>query len=90
MWIDYNEKYEVSSDGHIRNKKSGRILHEFINKNGYLITQFDGKTRTVHRVVASVYLDNPNKCEDINHKTKLEMTSGEISASGLRNCLTVN
>ena len=68
MWIDYNEKYEVSSDGHIRNKKSGRILHEFINKNGYLITQFDGKTRTVHRVVASVYLDNPNKCEDINHK----------------------
>ena len=28
MWIDYNEKYEVSSDGHIRNKKSGRILVE--------------------------------------------------------------
>ena len=55
MWVKYSDQYEVSSDGHIRNSKTKRILREFLGSDGYLRTQFDGKTRLVHRVVASVF-----------------------------------
>lgn len=59
MWKQCSEKYEASTDGHVRNMKTKRVLHEFIGKDGYLRTQFDGKTRLVHRVIAQTFLDNP-------------------------------
>ena len=33
--VDYDEKYEVSSLGNVRNKKTGRILKPVV-KGGYL------------------------------------------------------
>ena len=68
MWIDFSEKYEVSDEGHVRNKKTGRVLKEFIGKDGYLRTQFEGKTRTVHRVVASAFIARPDGKLFVNHK----------------------
>ena len=47
MWKQCSEKYEASTDGHIRNIKTKRVLREFIGKDGYLRTQFDGKSRLV-------------------------------------------
>ena len=44
MWVSISEKYEASTDGHIRNKKTKRVLKEFVGKDGYVRTQFDGKT----------------------------------------------
>ena len=55
MWINISEKYQASDDGHIRNIKTGRILGEFRGKDGYLRTQFDGKTRMIHRVIANAF-----------------------------------
>lgn len=66
-WMRYSDKYEVSSDGHIRNSKTKRILHEFVGKDGYMRTQFDGKTRLIHRVVASIFIDNPDNLPEVNH-----------------------
>lgn len=68
MWVDIDDKYEVSEDGHIRNRKSKRILKEFVGTDGYLRTQFNGKTQSVHRVVASAYLPNIEGYEQVNHK----------------------
>lgn len=67
MWIDISENYEASSDGHIRNKKTQRILREFVGRDGYLRTQFDGKTRTVHRVIASAFIPVVPGKDYVNH-----------------------
>ena len=71
-WKDteFSQKHQVSSTGLIRNKKSGRILNPWKNKNGYLVVRFSkgGKNYMVHRVVASAFLENPNKLPIINHK----------------------
>ena len=56
MWFSISEKYEASTDGHIRNKKTKRVLKEFVGKDGYVRTQFDGKTRLVHRVIAFAFI----------------------------------
>lgn len=68
MWADISDKYQASSDGHIRNKKTGRVLSEFIGKDGYLRTQFDGKTRTVHRVIATAFIPVVDGKNFVNHK----------------------
>ena len=68
MWKKYSEKYEVSTDGHIRNAKTKRVLHEFPGKDQYLRTQFDGKSRSVHRTIAEAFIPNPNSLPEVNHK----------------------
>lgn len=67
MWAKYSDNYEISSDGHVRNTKTKRILHEFVGTDGYLRSQFDGKTRLIHRAVAQTYLKNPNGLPEVNH-----------------------
>ena len=68
MWISISDKYEASLDGHIRNKNTKRILREFVGKDGYLRTQFDGKSRTVHRVIALAFIPQIESKDFINHK----------------------
>ena len=68
MWISISDKYEASLDGHIRNKNTKRILREFVGKDGYLRTQFDGKSRTVHRVIALAFIPKIEGKDFINHK----------------------
>ena len=68
MWEKYSEKYEVSTDGHIRNIKTKKVLNEFQGKDQYLRTQFDGKTRLIHRAVAKTFIPNPNNLPEVNHK----------------------
>lgn len=67
MWKRCSENYEVSTDGHIRNVQTKRVLREFVGKDGYLRTQFDGKTRLVHRVVAQTFIGNPKRLAEVNH-----------------------
>ena len=83
MWIDISNKYQASADGHIRNKETGHILKEFVGKDGYLRTQFDGKTRTVHRVIASAFLPAEEGKVFVNH---IDGDKTNNSASNLEWC----
>jgi hypothetical protein len=71
-WKSYNENYEVSTFGNVRNKKTFRILKPWLSGSGYYKCQI-GKNRLrkrVNRMVAETFLPNENNlpvCDHINH-----------------------
>lgn len=80
VWKDvvgYEGYYMVSNLGRIksmrfRHIKRERIRKTFIRKDGYecvgLSKNAICKTYSVHRIVATAFLDNPNNFEMVNHK----------------------
>lgn len=69
--------YEVSSEGNVRNLKTGRILKPFYNTQGYarvnLTCAYNDKTKQtwklVHRLVAQAFIPNNDQSKTIiNHK----------------------
>jgi hypothetical protein len=70
---DYSELYEVSNkEGRIRSVKTGKILKPGKDKYGYSHVALckDGKTSRfqVHRLVATMFIPNPNNKPVVNHK----------------------
>ena len=65
------QSYYVSSKGEVFNVNTGKKLKESFNK-GYIkyILYGDGKRNTwpAHRLVASIYLPNPQNKPCVNHK----------------------
>lgn len=68
MWQKILENYEISDSGEIRNANSGRVIRQFVGKDGYLRTQIAGKTRLVHRLVALTYVPRDVGKPFVNHK----------------------
>lgn len=69
-------KYEVSTEGRVRNAETHRIYMQWLGKDGYLRMELwlDGKRKgmLVHRMVALCYIDNPLKLPEVNHKNKIK------------------
>ena len=62
------ENYEVSNFGNVRNKRTGRVLHQTLNKEGgYYRVNIGGTHQYVHRLVALAFFDEDIKGKDINH-----------------------
>lgn len=63
--------YEVSSDGQVRNTKTGRILKQNLNDKGYpvLTLRRDGQQipQRIHRLVADTFYDGDHNGYDVNH-----------------------
>jgi len=74
-WKEYiKDNYEVSDTGLVRSTKKNResvILKSRIDRYGYEIVTLwvGGKalTRKVHRLVAEVFISNPDKLATVNH-----------------------
>ena len=70
-------KYEISESGIVISLQGKygikrRVLKQRVDKQGYLLVHLSegGKNswKSVHRLVASAFIPNPNKLPQVNHK----------------------
>jgi hypothetical protein len=70
--IDGYDNYSVSTFGRVKNIDTGIMMKNRIGANGYykvnLCKNGKKKTITVHRLVASAFIANPNKKPYVDHK----------------------
>lgn len=60
--------YTVTKDGDIINNHNGRKVKPQPNGKGYLRFSLGGKLVFVHRLVAELYVPNPENKPQVNHK----------------------
>lgn len=64
--------YEMSTEGKVRNAKTGRILKTTINKRGYeeVSLRKDNRqhTQRVHNLIADTFIDGDHTGLDVRHK----------------------
>ncbi len=69
---NYEGSYEVSNKGRIRSLNKGIILKPYVQNNGYYVIRLHKNGvcvgKTVHRIVASTFIDNPLSLPEVNHK----------------------
>lgn len=76
-WFDmipYPNDFIISKCGQIRNKKTLKLKHKRLDRNGYEICTIFGKTKIVHRLLAFTFITNPRPdiYNEINHKNGIK------------------
>lgn len=67
----FKTNYSVSDDGQVRNDKTQKLLKGSLNKGYRMVSIYINKQPKpigVHRLVALMFLDNPNNLPFVNHK----------------------
>ena len=74
IWKDidgYEGQYQISNTGKVKNNKTGRILSERIDKDGYrevgLPRHSKSMLKKVHRLVATAFIPNPDNKPQVDH-----------------------
>ena len=65
--LDNYPNYEVSNYGNVRNKKTNKILKNFDTGKGYCKVELNGRKLLIHRLVALVFLPNPENKPCVDH-----------------------
>ena len=86
LWKELDDlpNYEISNMGRLRNKNTLRILKTRISKLGYeqITITYGGEKyfRTIHRLVATAFLINPDNKPEVNHidENKLNNSVGNL------------
>ena len=68
----YEDLYEISNFGNVKSIRNGKILAKCNHKGGYFLVSLkkDGahSMKSIHRLVATAFIENPLKLRDVNHK----------------------
>ena len=70
IWKNYDENYEVSNLGRVRNFYDKTIKKQRKHKFGYMyVMLFYGKpkSKSVHRMVAETFIENPKHLREVDH-----------------------
>jgi hypothetical protein len=72
--IHYNPDYAISTKGRIKNNKKERIMNPDVKVQKYIRVSLlvNGKIKTfaIHRLVAEIFIPNPDKKLYVNHKNR--------------------
>lgn len=75
IWRDvpgYEGEYQVSNFGNVKSLITNKLLKTHTGKNGYVYVTFGIRSKRhtfkLHRLVASVFIRQPKKDEEVNHK----------------------
>lgn len=62
-------KYEISTQGNIRNKDTGKLLKPILGtvKNKYYRVSLDGEKYYIHRLMADCFLARPASATTVKH-----------------------
>lgn len=72
MWFDFPENmnlldYKISTLGNVYSMKSQRNLTIRSHSNDYYSVRINGKNYYVHRLLAMIFIPNPNNYETVDH-----------------------
>lgn len=90
LWVDVGD-YTVLRNGSILKRnwnKTGktREVKQSVGGNGYLHFYHNGKTVLSHRIIAEVYISNPDNLPEINHKSEKFSTPEDNNPLNLEWC----
>lgn len=77
--VGYEDRYIVSEDGDIYSKITHQLLKKKIDRYGYATVGLsrNGKTKwfTIHRLVATAFIPNPDNLPTVNHKDENKLNN---------------
>ena len=78
QWRDF-DKYKISNYGNVVNSKTGRPIKPHLNDAGYprVALCINGKRKNykIARLVATLFIPNPDNLPEVNHKDENKLYS---------------